>query len=650
MSQRVDLIINCVNNTNKAIQEATSSFQGMAAKISLLNYSIRSSYQTVKEGLDIVVLRIARLGEELLQMSQKTGMSVQELYALKNTAELSNISLGELSMVFSALSRNIFEARNRAGDARAIFDALGINTAKPLGQIINDLAKKFSALKDSEDKMAIALQIFGRSGSEIIPLLNDIASGAHGVSGVFSGEFAEASEKLGDNFTLLKQNVEKVSISIGGSLIPALNQLFDDIEKRRGALGILIEQFEDMWSVAKWAAKPLFDASKMAGDALDKLLGYNKAFAETQRLIKNSPTKASQLEFTFPMAKKDMPAIVTDEQRKKFVDNEENMADLVDKAGQQIIESLNKREQAYRDHARTIQAARESEIQLQLKEVDLMEQEFKLSRSDASQKRIEYYTELQKVQSEYLAGLDKEQDPASWYAQLNAINETREALVQLNLELKKQTGTFVEGAQYGFQQYMHDAKTAFEYGTEMAQSTAGAMEDFFANISFDAMQGKLKSLGDYFRSFLTSIQQMISEILSQLIVMGIMRAIAGGVGGAAGGATAGGSVAMVHSGGYIPRFHVGGLAPDEVPAILQRGEYVVSRRGVDMLDRINAGNVSVGNQEPVVIQQTIQFNTSAIDGRDTDRFFRENEGRIQAMVLKGIRNSRGFGRQMKDAK
>jgi len=48
MSQRVELIISCINDTRKALQEVTSSFQGIAAKISVLNYAIRSSYQTVK--------------------------------------------------------------------------------------------------------------------------------------------------------------------------------------------------------------------------------------------------------------------------------------------------------------------------------------------------------------------------------------------------------------------------------------------------------------------------------------------------------------------------------------------------------------------------------------------------------------------------
>ena len=60
-----------------------------------------------------------------------------------------------------------------------------------------------------------------------------------------------------------------------------------------------------------------------------------------------------------------------------------------------------------------------------------------------------------------------------------------------------------------------------------------------------------------------------------------------------------------HSGGGVPRFHSGGgfnsgLQPDERPAILQTGEFVISRKGVAALASINKGeagnmtNVNLG--------------------------------------------------------
>jgi hypothetical protein len=58
---------------------------------------------------------------------------------------------------------------------------------------------------------------------------------------------------------------------------------------------------------------------------------------------------------------------------------------------------------------------------------------------------------------------------------------------------------------------------------------------------------------------------------------------------------------ILHSGGFIPRFHSGGLNSDEVPAILQKGEYVVSRRGVATLDKINSGIVGGAPKVSLVV-------------------------------------------------
>jgi hypothetical protein len=53
-----------------------------------------------------------------------------------------------------------------------------------------------------------------------------------------------------------------------------------------------------------------------------------------------------------------------------------------------------------------------------------------------------------------------------------------------------------------------------------------------------------------------------------------------------------------HSGGYIPRFHLGGVNSDERIGILQTGEGILSRRGVAALGSLNSGN-SLSAQPPV---------------------------------------------------
>lgn len=146
---------------------------------------------------------------------------------------------------------------------------------------------------------------------------------------------------------------------------------------------------------------------------------------------------------------------------------------------------------------------------------------------------------------------------------------------------------------------------------ELSQRTAEAMQENFSDLFFDAFTGKLKSLEDYASAIFTSIQRMAADMAAQFATQAIfggkaVGATAGGGGlvgllgslfGSGGSATMSSTTALAlvkHAGGTVdgsgptraipawmlsgaPRLH-NGLAPDEYPAILQRGERVVSKR------------------------------------------------------------------------
>jgi hypothetical protein len=114
-----------------------------------------------------------------------------------------------------------------------------------------------------------------------------------------------------------------------------------------------------------------------------------------------------------------------------------------------------------------------------------------------------------------------------------------------------------------------------------------------------------------FRDLVTSMIADLAKLAARRFILGpIANALSGALGGA-GGLLAG----VLHAGGVVgspgqhrfvpaaafagaPRLHAGGwagLAPDEVPAILQRGERVLSRREARDYGRGEAGTAPVVN-------------------------------------------------------
>jgi lambda family phage tail tape measure protein len=163
-------------------------------------------------------------------------------------------------------------------------------------------------------------------------------------------------------------------------------------------------------------------------------------------------------------------------------------------------------------------AAREADIQQRLAAIDLAEQERAIDKGEAVRERLALLKELLAIQQEYLNKLNKTSDPASWYAQANAIQATREQLIELNEQLLELTGTGMEGWRRGLDDYVRNARTRFQQLRDLATDTAQSMEGSFSDLFFDAMHLKLKSLQDYAESVLSAIARQMSDLLAERLV------------------------------------------------------------------------------------------------------------------------------------
>lgn len=148
-------------------------------------------------------------------------------------------------------------------------------------------------------------------------------------------------------------------------------------------------------------------------------------------------------------------------------------------------------------------------------------------------------------------------------------------------------GSFTDGFRKGLAEFYDETQRTFQLAADMAKSTAQAMQSAFSDFFFDAMTGKMKSLASYVTSFLNAIARSISNMLANSLVGSITNSVGGFFNNGAGASNTSaqpGTVKVGHQGGLIlhggglvvPRFHFGGLADNEVPAILMKRERVLS--------------------------------------------------------------------------
>lgn len=188
--------------------------------------------------------KIIDLGDELNKTSQKVGISVEKLSAFEYSARLSGNTTDELRGALSRLSANMQDAAiNKTSEAARTFKALGVEVTdaqgklKDTGTVFEQLSGRFAAAADGPNKTAAAINFMGRSGAELIPLLNNLretADEAERTGNIISKDFAEASERFNDSVERTSSafaNLARVGIA---NVLPLLNQY---IEKLNVAIG-----------------------------------------------------------------------------------------------------------------------------------------------------------------------------------------------------------------------------------------------------------------------------------------------------------------------------------------------------------------------------------------------------------------------------
>jgi|GEM_PF-1613062 len=129
--------------------------------------------------------------------------------------------------------------------------------------------------------------------------------------------------------------------------------------------------------------------------------------------------------------------------------------------------------------------------------------------------------------------------------------------------------------------------------TEFGIQAARNIQDAFADYLFDPFES---SLGGMLESFGKMLQKMAAQAASQQILSGLFGGLASsdnsflsGLGGM--------FVNKKHSGGpistgdrpmLVPRYHLGGLMPDEIPIVAQTGERMMSREQNKTFERLAA--------------------------------------------------------------
>jgi hypothetical protein len=199
----------------------------------------------------------ANMGSDMNDLSIKTGISTETLSAWKLAADQSGGSVEQVSGAVSKLSKAIFEANNGSKTAKDAFVALGLSLDSISGmspeQQFRVIAQALAGVENPTKKAALAMEIFGKSGAELLPFidqLKDSEQAARNFGLTISASAAKAADQLGDSLTVLWASAKMVTFEIGAAMAPAVESVSQSLTKGASALASFVRENQSLVTTA----------------------------------------------------------------------------------------------------------------------------------------------------------------------------------------------------------------------------------------------------------------------------------------------------------------------------------------------------------------------------------------------------------------
>lgn len=245
---------NAQSGMSSFVSSMASIASGMALEKVLENF-VSSAVNSVKHAF--------LLGDELNKMSQKAGVSVDELSKLRYAAELADVPTETLGKSMGKLSKTLVSAAtDAAGPAANAFRDMGVKiqesngAIRPTSDILGDIAEKFSGYKDGAEKTALAIALFGKAGAEMIPLLNLGKEGLQEASDeakkfglVLDKQTAMQMESFQDNLKRLQKISEGIAVTIASRLVGSFDEFTAALVKSKSESTLWITVGEAIASI-----------------------------------------------------------------------------------------------------------------------------------------------------------------------------------------------------------------------------------------------------------------------------------------------------------------------------------------------------------------------------------------------------------------
>jgi hypothetical protein len=595
---------------------------------------------TAGAGLLTLGQDVADARNELSDLSVETGISADTLAALRFGANAAGKDLGNLTSGIGQFAKRMAQAERAGGTLAQVFGGLGVELRKTDGtlretdEVFRQTVQALASVEDGNLRSAAAMELFGKSGGQLVNVTQvlggdfDLFAGAVEQVGIGMEGGAEEAAEFQRAMAVLSQVMDGIKGSVGGLALSFAQGLAGGIEIAKlaaitgvGGFRVFAAAFElirSSVSVADGAIPSMEDFARVVDEEGDKIRAELLAEVDAFRaLIGSVATAGGEVGDLSGL----LDSLTTKQGKntaatKAAADAEKVAAGVSKDLAKARLDALDPQTRlvvAFNDERRELLAlvdagADAAEVQelIALKGA-AMEEQFR--KTDAELSKLALKEALVEPLAE-LEALGPQIEGA--FGQLQSeLEESRAKAAVLREQMLELVTTGLDTA-VGFGELAIDrfGEAATKAGTRadklrgeietLRDSMTGASEEERAQIeeTIEAKEKELRKARDRRKEANNAARETFKSNKALQIANTIIAGSAAAIRafaelGPIAGAVAAGAIAADTTLAVAkiknqkpPKFHMGGMVePDETPAILRRGEAVLSERATQRLGR-----------------------------------------------------------------
>lgn len=187
-----------------------------------------------------VAVKSAEATDRIDKMSQKLGLSRKGFQEWDYILSQNGASIDTMGAGMKSLNRLMDDTAQGGKDSAKTLDRLGVSLkGMNQEQAFEATVTALQGMKNGAEKSALAVELFGRSGQELMPLLNgaggsvdELKQKAKDLGMVLSDDAIDAGVKFTDQLDTMKRTLGSVVSQIGVKLMPMFSNLLTWVMER----------------------------------------------------------------------------------------------------------------------------------------------------------------------------------------------------------------------------------------------------------------------------------------------------------------------------------------------------------------------------------------------------------------------------------